>query len=686
MGVALPLALLGLLGVSLPLWIHRVRRRTLRELALPTIALLQRALQKKRRSLSFRDRPLLLARIALVALFALALARPYLSRVASYATERPIAIAIILDDSMSMQRKARRGGSMFDAARARAERVLGELAPDSEVAVVLAGNDPRVVVGRTGDTGGARERLLQIDRAGARGTALPQALTLGLRELSMSKLSAKEALVLSDCGSHAAAHALEGHGAHLRVECIEPRDGLPNAYISGMSLSEGSVTDETPPHLSVDLATGGELHDLELRVRIDGRTVAEPTVVMSDGRGSADITLTAEAVAAGRLLDATIRTPNALPDDDTRELALDRAAELSVLLVDGDPAPNQLDDELRFIALALALDSEGRSAPHVTRVDADGLAATDLLPFDVLVLANVRAPDDELSARIEHFVKRGGGLLIAAGEHVDAFAYRGRLGELMPALPRSSAPASPALSLVVAAGDNDDVLPDHGIGLETASTLERLLVEPPSAPNRTILAFSDGTPALVVGTHGTGKVALLTTTIDDDWTDLPLTPGFLPLSHGLLRGLAAVDALPKGPHLAGSVLNARVPLGARALYLVTPDGRRVDLDTRRAQVRIDDTAVVGVYRAFAALDEHGEREIKQLSFTVIADTRDSDLAISPPKLDNRNVARAGAGRPKGVESWFWLSLGLCMVLEGALRVFAARKQAQIQASWAPPAA
>ena len=104
MGLGLPLALLGILGIGIPLWIHRVRKRTLKDLALPTIALLERAAHKRRRALSFRDRPLLYARIALALLFALALARPYLSRIASYATERPLSLLIVLDDSMSMQR------------------------------------------------------------------------------------------------------------------------------------------------------------------------------------------------------------------------------------------------------------------------------------------------------------------------------------------------------------------------------------------------------------------------------------------------------------------------------------------------------------------------------------------------------------------------------------------------------
>jgi hypothetical protein len=120
-----------------------------------------------------------------------------------------------------------------------------------------------------------------------------------------------------------------------------------------------------------------------------------------------------------------------------------------------------------------------------------------------------------------------------------------------------------------------------------------------------------------------------------------------------------------------------VPLGARTLYYVTPDGRRVDLDTERSTVRIEDTAVVGVYRAFAALDEHSEREIKQLSFNVVADTRDSDLSISAPKAAEQKLAKGGAGRPKGVESWFWLALGLTVIAEGILRLLATRKQAAV---------
>ena len=675
MGLGVPLALLRILGIGIPLWIHRVRKRTLQDLALPTIALLERAVHKRRRSLTFRDRPLLYARIALAALFALALARPYLSRIASYATERPLSLLIVLDDSMSMQRATRRGGTLFDSARKRAESVLSELAPDSEATIVLGGHEPRTLVTRSADLPHAQRALDQLEPQGARGTALPRALASGLRELTASRLSAKEALVLTDCAAHAGADTLESPNAHLRVECFEATDARDNPYVAGLRLNEGRELDD-PATLTVVLGGSGDKREVDVAVRLDGKRLTEESATIEHGTGVLELALDERELRRGRVLEARIETPNALALDDVRELSLDDVAALSVLLVDGDPAPNQLDDELRFIALALNLDDGAHGAPRVTRIDADGLSAIDLSSFDVAVLANVRAPSEADAERLRNFVARGGGLLIAAGENLDAFGYRGRMSKLLPALPRSSAPVEPALGIARSDGAASDLMPSGGAGLDTARTQKRLLLENPQDGSRTLLSLSDGTPLLVAGTHGRGRVALLATTLDDDWSDLPLTPGFLPLVQGLVRGLAAVDALPRGPHPAGTVLSARVPLGARALYLLTPDGRRVDLDITKPTVRIADTAVPGVYRTLAALDARSEHELTQLSFTIVPDTRDSDLAVRRPKPERERPAEAGAGRPRGVESWFWLTFGLLVLGEGFVRLWAAQKAAQ----------
>jgi hypothetical protein len=667
MGLALPLALLGIFAVAVPLWLHRVRRQSLRDIALPTILLLKRALVQRRRTLSFRDRPLLYARIALLALCALALSRPYLSRLASYATERPIALAIVLDDSMSMQRRATRGGTLFEAAQSRAERVLSELAPDSEAAVVLGGNAPRLVVGRSADISTLREQVASLLLVGARGTALREALLLAGRQLVGSKLAIKEALVLTDCAAHASADLLASAALHVRVECITARETPPNAYITDLKLTPG-VEVNAPSMLTVTLASGSQMSALELSVDADGRRVGTYQASMSEGAGALEVALSPALLREARVITARIETKNALAEDDVRELLLTDHTELAVLLVDGDPAPNQLDDELRFAALALSVDDGTHPLPLITRIDAEGLEGVDLAPYDVVVLANVRAPSAEVASRLERYVARGGGLLIAAGEHVDAFAYRGTMGNLLPAVVRSSAPADPPLAVAKTPVADSILIPERGRGLETAGTNKRLLLEPPLAPALSLLTYGDATPLLVAGPHESGTVALLTTTLDDDWSDLPLTPGFLPLLSGLVRGLAAVDALPPGPHRAGSVLNTRVPLGASTLYLVTPDGRRVDLDTQGTAISIRDTAVTGAYRAFAVMDGQREQELEQLSFVVVPDLSDSDLSLRFPKPEAGRSAQTGAVRARGIESWFWLVFGLLAVLEGALRV------------------
>jgi hypothetical protein len=67
-----------------------------------------------------------------------------------------------------------------------------------------------------------------------------------------------------------------------------------------------------------------------------------------------------------------------------------------------------------------------------------------LAGVDVLVLANVRAPAEDIAPALRARVAAGMGLWITVGERVEARAYNDRLGELLPLLLRepvcSSAP------------------------------------------------------------------------------------------------------------------------------------------------------------------------------------------------------------------------------------------------------
>ena len=96
----------------------------------------------------------------------------------------------------------------------------------------------------------------------------------------------------------------------------------------------------------------------------------------------------------------------------------------------------------------------------------------------------------------------------------------------------------------------------------------------PDAPGRRIvLRYESGAPALVEAEIGRGRVLLLTTTVDREWTDLPIRPGFLPLVQEAARYLAGA---PSGEATAAIIVGGKreIALGAddRRIEIVKPSG------------------------------------------------------------------------------------------------------------------
>ena len=96
----------------------------------------------------------------------------------------------------------------------------------------------------------------------------------------------------------------------------------------------------------------------------------------------------------------------------------------------------------------------------------------------------------------------------------------------------------------------------------------------PDAPGRRIvLRYESGAPALVDAEIGRGRVLLLTTSVDREWTDLPIRPGFLPLVQEAARYLAAA---PSGEATAAITVGGKreIALGAddRRVEVVKPSG------------------------------------------------------------------------------------------------------------------
>ena len=666
MGFELPLALAGLAGALVPLLVHLVRRRDLRVQRLPTLHLLERAVAESRRRVRLADWLLLLLRMLIFAALAVAIARPFVAVPVAYGDGRVASLVIVLDDSMSMgARSATAHGTLLDAARTAARAALAGLPPGSEAALVLAGAPPRLAVGRTEDLSRLRHAIDALPERTVRSTALPGAVARARAVLTGARYANRRLLVLSDYARHVDAEAIRWPGTDVDVQQVRLRATTePNFWLVAADVAADPTAKESVS-VRVRAAGSADREAIPLVLTRGDQVLARGELSIKDGAGQAVLHTNEPAADDADATAVSLRVEDALEADNTLGVLLQDDSATRLLLVDGDPHAARSQDELGF--LTQALDAAPRSAGRYEyRVaDANRLESVTLSGVDVIVLANVPAPSALVASRLIRFVERGGGLWITAGDQVDGPTYAARFGDLLPVdLGRAGAPGDGDRRGLDAAGAHTTQ------GLARTQTSERLEATPSLGRARVWYRFHDGTVALAEGDYVAGRVAVLTTTVDDAWTDLPFQPGFLPLALDVLRTLAPRGGTTSHELLPGQAVELTPPRGVKTFRVRAPDGTTHDLPAD-APSRFEGTLQLGTYQVFA-----GGAPLPRADFVVRPDPAESELTpIEPPTLPGRAkgasagraVARAGVPLHRPVGRWFFVLAGVFVLLEGVVR-------------------
>src|SRR6516162_68040 len=131
-----PLLLGGLLLVGIPVLIHLIMQQKPKRLVFPAFRFLVQKQRTNQRRLRLRHLLLLLLRMALIALLCLALARPTIFNqgIAGLVGDRPVAVALVIDTSMSME-YAEGGKTRLEEAQRRARELVDDLPDNSRIAV-----------------------------------------------------------------------------------------------------------------------------------------------------------------------------------------------------------------------------------------------------------------------------------------------------------------------------------------------------------------------------------------------------------------------------------------------------------------------------------------------------------------------------------------------------------------------
>jgi hypothetical protein len=688
-----PMLLLGLIAAVLPWIIHRIGRRRARPVRFAAMELLMRAEREVSARRRLRDVALLVARTALAAALPLAFARPFTevrSDLPAITTHSQSAV-IVLDDSASMRRRLARDDTPFDLARVRARDIIEHLSADSEVALVLASEGSSAPVAELSSDRARVSGALASVAVSARRADFATALRRATQILTGSTRGDRLIYVISDLqatGWEDVTPALLAAVPEIVVLDTSASEPWSNRAVVGLGAEPAPEEGAHGIAVVAEIANfaAEPVHALGITLRLDGTEVGRGFVdVPAGGRARKRFVHTVAGVAhqAEVVIDH-----DGFPLDDRRACRVEASRGLRVLLVDGDPRTVRTEDEAFFLEAAL---HAGGSNFSVTTVLPDDLGNRDLASYGAVFMANVARPTPAAAAAVTRYVENGGGLFISVGDRVDADSWNQTMKAVLPQ-PLGLKRSASALPGTRPEGETVDLrpaerlapidrrhpllaaFPARGEGLASARFFQFLLLAPVAeAPGRRIvLRYENGAPALVDAEVGRGRVLLLTTSVDREWTDLPIRPGFLPLIQEAARYLAAA---PTGD------ATASVTVGGKREIVLGPDDRRIEVvkpngesrglspaahageQRARHVVLFEETDEPGLYRVRAARADGTIEERPDAAFAVTLDAGESDpTRLADDKRPDRANARGAGGPPPRRRLELWHALGAAAIV------------------------
>lgn len=616
-------------AVFLPLIIHLFTRSKNKTVRFSTLDFLKELENKQIRKLKLRQLLLLILRCLIILFLVLAFARPTLkgSLTGVLSPNAKTTMALVIDNSVSMGLRSE-NGTLLQQVKSRAAELLDTGSSGDDVFILTAADTIRT---------GANVRLSMIERAKEMVDQVPlyygeadltKTLRLADQLLAESENLNKELYLFSDFQQSAFLGDSLSLQADKKYAVAFRTSGNRNLSITGALIGstifeKGKVID-----LRAEIANNGttDVNDVLIQLFIEGQAVAQNSVSLNAGDRST-VSFKFVLNRTGHLSGHFLLEEDDLPEDNARFFTIYVPDRIRVALV-GQPA------DTKYLSIALRPDPAGQLFA-VTTVKPEQLGLTTL-DFDVVVLSNLNRLDEEVVERLQSFVNAGGGLLFVAGPNLDIRSFNSGIAPRL-GLPRFAGTIGSLDAEASFAIDYIDLLhplfegvfEQNEINLVKPSVRFALKTDKTTAVQE-IIRYSNGDPFLYEKSHESGRMLVMTTSLDLRTTDLPHRTLFSPLvtrsviylglPHQTLRGKRIGDILEY------SLSPAR--LGA-ALAMERPDARsdRLQPDVRQTGpwVSYSDSDLPGIYRLFA-----NEELLSQWAVNI----PESELDMLPLKQDN----------------------------------------------------
>lgn len=564
MGWLAPWYLAGLAAVTLPIWLHLLRRHKSTPLKFSSLMFFERRLDSSVRRRRLEHLVLLALRALVLVLLALAFADPFVRRPAPVAGPGTRLLVLAIDRSFSM-----RAGDRLSRAKQEASRVLSSLRPGEKATVLAFDLRVQQACPSTNDQGRLQAAIASVEASDSRSSF--GELARFLRTLAAPGAAPLEVHLFSDMQK---ASLPEGF-AELRLPSGAKLWPHPTAESPTENWAVESAQAPArifgPQKVKVQATLAGfttPARTLEAALRLDGRLIGSRTVeVPASGRAAVEFAQF-EVPYGFHRGEVTASTGDGLKEDDRFLFSVERSEPAPLLFV------HEERDRRSPVYFRSAVDAAMPFAYSIETATPAALGGRQVSGYALVVLSDAARLPEDWRRELEKYVRAGGGLLVLLG------------------------PSSAAGRTVPVAGDR--IVESGGAegGLEKFQSVTWVDAAHPAvvkadrwegvrfyraagtdAPAERVLArLTGGTPLLVERPMEEGRVLVFASTFDNIANDFPLRPGFVPVVEQLVRYLdgaapsrrqATVDSVVelRAGRNTGAAVEVFDPAGARALSL-----------------------------------------------------------------------------------------------------------------------
>ncbi|MEP9410676.1 MAG: BatA domain-containing protein [Candidatus Brocadia sp.] len=651
-----PLLLLGVLGASIPIIIHLINRKKAISHKFAAIGFLLET--KKRIYVKFKLRQLILLilRASLLIFLAIALARPLIRNYGGASEKNiPTSNVIIIDDSYSMQ-YADRNESFFTLAKTAASKIVDTLAKEDEAVIITcSGITSQVLPELDYDKKHLLDSIKQM-QSGYTITRITPALDAAIEIFATARTSVKRIFLLTDMTRNgwdpawfkSGQEKLQKHVSRVHIVDISEGRKLKNIAITHIEPKLAVLERIAEGHIKATVSnfSSAQAKDLLAQVFIDGKKVTQGFFnIEANASETKEFSFTIEK---GKVHQGWIEIAgDNLSADDRRYFVLNTLHKLDTLLIDGDPRTNIYESETFYLEKALNPGREHASPIKPAICSIHEVGNVTFANFNIIFLCNVETLPFEKIRELEKFAKEGGAVVFTLGNKVDANYYNNSFGTLLPHRLHTtktfsgSSPLSEEQPLTLKAVEPIHpairILPETQMNILSSAKFYRIFyVDPtPLGNTRTILSFSDNTPALIERQVERGKAVLFVSSIDRDWTDLPVRPFFLPLMQQLCRFVSGsiFEEVQKEILVRHDWQFPRTA-NMNAIEITNPEGAKIIVQPRfvnnEESFSYTETNVPGIYTVTVDGKPHPQLPS---AFPVNVDTTESNL----DKIDQKEI-------------------------------------------------